>query len=79
LYALALFLYSLQPPPNPHKFDEVAGRRKEVFTRSGCAMCQTSTRGVPQCMSVMKAPSSSAASTADSLARDITRLLRTGA
>jgi hypothetical protein len=41
LYALALYLYSLQPPPNPNKFDGVAARGQQVFTRSGCATCHT--------------------------------------
>jgi hypothetical protein len=39
LYALALFLYSLQPPPNPNKFDELARAGKNVFTKSGCGGC----------------------------------------
>jgi hypothetical protein len=41
LYALALYLHSLKPPPNPNKFDEVAARGKLVFEREGCAMCHT--------------------------------------
>jgi hypothetical protein len=41
LYALALYLYSLQPPPNPNKFDDVAARGQKVFEREGCAMCHT--------------------------------------
>jgi hypothetical protein len=39
LYALALFLYSLEPPPNPNKFDALAAAGKKVFDRSGCAGC----------------------------------------
>jgi RoxA-like, cytochrome c-like len=39
LYALALFVYSLQPPPNPNKFDALAARGQEVFQREGCAVC----------------------------------------
>ena len=31
LYALALYLYSLEPPPNPNKFDALARRGKAVF------------------------------------------------
>ncbi len=31
LYALALYVYSLQPPPNPNKFDELAARGQKVF------------------------------------------------
>jgi hypothetical protein len=41
LYALALYLYSLRPPPNPNKFDQGAGRGKKVFERAGCAGCHT--------------------------------------
>jgi hypothetical protein len=41
LYALALYIYSLQPPPNLNKFDAVAARGKEVFEREGCVMCHT--------------------------------------
>lgn len=39
LYALALYLYSLKPPPNPNKFDALATRGKEVFEREACAGC----------------------------------------
>ncbi len=39
LYALALYLYSLEPPPNPNRFDTVAARGKQVFEREGCAGC----------------------------------------
>jgi hypothetical protein len=39
LYALALYLSSLQPPANPNPFDEVAARGKKVFEREGCAGC----------------------------------------
>jgi Di-haem oxidoreductase, putative peroxidase len=41
LYALALYIYSLQPPANPNKFDAVAARGKKVFEREGCAGCHT--------------------------------------
>ena len=41
LYALASYLYSLQPPANPHRFDELAARGKEVFTRQRCSRCHT--------------------------------------
>lgn len=41
LYALATYLYSLKPPPNPNKFDALAAHGKEVFTRDGCASCHT--------------------------------------
>jgi hypothetical protein len=42
LYALALYLYSLKPPPNPNKFDALAARGQKVFEREGCAGCHTS-------------------------------------
>jgi hypothetical protein len=41
LYALALYIYSLKPPPNPNKFDAIAARGKTVFEREGCAGCHT--------------------------------------
>jgi len=41
LYALALYLYSLKPPPNPHKFDRLAARGQKVFAREGCNACHT--------------------------------------
>ena len=41
LYALALYLYSLQPPPNRNKFDALAARGQIVFEREGCAVCHT--------------------------------------
>ena len=40
LYALALYLYSLEPPPNPNKFDALAARGQKIFERD-CAMCHT--------------------------------------
>jgi hypothetical protein len=39
LYALALYVYSLKPPPNPNKFDALAARGKKVFEREGCGGC----------------------------------------
>jgi len=41
LYALALYIYSLKPPPNPNKFDRTASCGKKVFEREGCAACHT--------------------------------------
>jgi len=41
LYALALYIYSLQPPPNPNPFDNQAAGGKEVFARQGCIGCHT--------------------------------------
>ena len=39
LYALALYVYSLQPPPNPNKFDALAARGQKVFAQEGCDVC----------------------------------------
>jgi len=41
LYALVQYLYSLQPPPNPNRFDDVAARGQQVFARQGCGACHT--------------------------------------
>ncbi|HEX4953890.1 MAG TPA: hypothetical protein VF017_10915 [Thermoanaerobaculia bacterium] len=41
LYALALYLYSLKPPPNPNAWGPQAARGKEVFEQSGCWRCHT--------------------------------------
>lgn len=41
LYALALYIYSLTPPPNPNKFDTLAKRGQKIFEREGCAGCHT--------------------------------------
>jgi hypothetical protein len=41
LYALALFVYSLQPPPNPNKFGPEAARGENLFAREGCSGCHT--------------------------------------
>jgi hypothetical protein len=41
LYALSLYIYSMQPPPNPNKFDVVAARGQKVFQRAGCPGCHT--------------------------------------
>ncbi len=41
LYALALFAYSLKPPPNPNKFDELAARGQDIFEQEGCNRCHT--------------------------------------
>ena len=41
LYALALYIESLQPPPNPNKFDESAQRGQKVFQSEGCPTCHT--------------------------------------
>src|SRR5262249_11062431 len=41
LYALALYLYSLKPPANPNRFDNLAARGEKVFQQQGCATCHT--------------------------------------
>ena len=41
MYALALYIYSLQPPPNPNSFDEKAKAGQKIFAREGCAACHT--------------------------------------
>jgi mono/diheme cytochrome c family protein len=41
LYALALYVYSLQPPPNPNAFDALASRGQKVFQQQGCVGCHT--------------------------------------
>jgi hypothetical protein len=41
LYAMALYVYSLKPPPNPNKFDAPAARGEKLFTREGCSVCHT--------------------------------------
>jgi hypothetical protein len=41
LYALARYLYSLQPPANPNPFDGRAARGKKIFARERCGTCHT--------------------------------------
>ena len=41
LYALARFVYSLQPPRNPNPTNALATHGQEVFTREGCGACHT--------------------------------------
>ena len=41
LYALALYIYSLKPPPNPNRYDRLAARGQKVFEWEGCAVCHT--------------------------------------
>lgn len=41
LYALGLYIYSLKPPLNPNKFDDLAARGQKVFEGAGCVMCHT--------------------------------------
>jgi hypothetical protein len=41
LYALALYLYALRPPANPHALDASAKRGEALFAREKCASCHT--------------------------------------
>jgi hypothetical protein len=41
LYALAVYIYSLKPPPNPNKLDSLAASGQTIFEREGCGMCHT--------------------------------------
>jgi cytochrome c peroxidase len=41
VYALARFLYSLQPPANPNPKNELSLRGSAVFESAGCAGCHT--------------------------------------
>ena len=41
LYALALYLYSLEPPPNPNPLDNNARRGQQIFQQQGCPACHT--------------------------------------
>ncbi|MBV8818551.1 MAG: hypothetical protein JO022_09360, partial [Acidobacteriaceae bacterium] len=41
LYALAQYVYSLQPPPNPNPANALAMRGQEVFKAEGCGRCHT--------------------------------------
>ncbi len=41
LYALAQYIYSLEPPTNPYKSDSRAPAGKAVFEREGCGTCHT--------------------------------------
>jgi len=41
LYALALYIYSLKPPPNPNPRNDKATAGERIFTRERCAACHT--------------------------------------
>jgi hypothetical protein len=41
LYALALYIYSLKPPPNPNPRDALAVRGQHVFDAEHCGTCHT--------------------------------------
>ncbi len=41
LYALGLYIYSLQPPVNPNPMNGPARRGEKIFQQQGCAGCHT--------------------------------------
>lgn len=41
MYAMALYLYSLDVPASPFPFDERARRGREIFESEGCTKCHT--------------------------------------
>jgi hypothetical protein len=41
LYAMALYIYSLQPPANPNPTDNRAALGQAIFAREGCVSCHT--------------------------------------
>ena len=41
LYALAVYLYSIDPPANPNRRDALAQRGAKVFETQGCGGCHT--------------------------------------
>lgn len=41
LYALAVYIYSLQPPPNPNTANPNVPAGQKIFQREGCAACHT--------------------------------------
>jgi len=41
LCALALYIYSLGPPPNPNRSTALTQRGEQVFRREGCSTCHT--------------------------------------
>jgi hypothetical protein len=41
LYAMALYIYSLEPPRNPNRFDDTAAAGEKIFRREPCVSCHT--------------------------------------
>ena len=41
LYAMALYISSLRPPPNPNPQNEKSREGEKIFQREGCPMCHT--------------------------------------
>src|SRR5207249_5899733 len=38
-YALAKYIYALEPPANPNKFDDLAAAGQKMFEKEGCGGC----------------------------------------
>ena len=45
LYALALYIKSLRPPPNPNSFNDLARRGRAIFEDQDCARCHDPAQG----------------------------------
>jgi hypothetical protein len=41
LYAMALYIYSLKPPPNPNPRNALTQRGEKIFEAKGCGVCHT--------------------------------------
>jgi hypothetical protein len=41
MYALGLYVYSLEPAPSPYPMDDLGQRGRRVFEENGCAKCHT--------------------------------------
>jgi hypothetical protein len=41
IFALATYIYSLEPPPSPYRNDPLAPDGKKIFEREGCSTCHT--------------------------------------
>jgi mono/diheme cytochrome c family protein len=41
MYALAKYIYALEPPRNPNEVNDLTRRGQQVFTRLGCGGCHT--------------------------------------
>jgi hypothetical protein len=41
IFALATYIYSLEPPSSPYRADPLAAEGKKIFEREGCAACHT--------------------------------------
>jgi hypothetical protein len=41
MYAVAKYIYALEPPRNPNAANDLTARGQQVFARSGCGACHT--------------------------------------